>query len=279
MAIFFNDLYSVLDKSIVDYFVGVFANGLRNLYDKANLIEFKFAVFELLIDYEYFYDIISSHGMKQVKATLHDKNNNVEVFSYLRQLNPVISIYVNDVGKNFSVKEPSIRFQFVIEPILNFITKIDFKAENNIYNHDDIDSEADLKSADKSPLRIKQNVATLFLPYIETLMQDHVCKLLLALPEGDQKCVVMILLWIVKHCPSAILRRALKQVCIYICMYVCMHVVLCLWVYLNIIMIKNMDMNMKMNMNDKDVNSQHISYILYFHSSFLLTITIVYIAC
>ena len=62
-------------------------------------------------------------------------------------------------------------------------------------------------------------------------------------------------------------------------MYVCMYVVLCLWVYLNIIMIKNMDMNMKMNMNDKDVNSQHISYILYFHSSFLLTITIVYIAC
>jgi hypothetical protein len=139
LALFFNDLFSVLEKERVVGFIKSFLHAFRLNMNYADpvLVEIKFTFYYILLDFEWFMDVCEVEAIPATPpasvspVTVEEedgdkKEDPTELLARIKTKYPLIALFISDYVRNLSRSRESLIRDKIITSLRHFLTKVDY---------------------------------------------------------------------------------------------------------------------------------------------------------
>jgi hypothetical protein len=124
LALFFSDLFTVLDKERVISSVEWFLHEFRDVNDDPVLVEFKFTFYGILFDNDFFIDLCEPSPLELPPTSEDDAPDVIEL---IRAKYRLPALLIDDFVKNLSLEEAFIK-EKVVNALRSVLTKLDYDA-------------------------------------------------------------------------------------------------------------------------------------------------------
>ncbi len=181
IALFFCDLFSLLDKSHVFYLLNSFLAEweIRGTSDDSVLVDLKTTFYKVLFDNEYFLNLFDF-------ATFDSNTVFANPLSEIESRFPFIKYFSLDYCKHLRLTEREIR-NYMVNLLRHFTAKVDFDATLS---------------------GIRHSVALMFLHVIPQTIAEY--SFILKMDEKSQRTILINFFWVVHHTPRIWLRALWK---------------------------------------------------------------------
>lgn len=181
LALFFTDLFYVLEDDLVTSMIKSFVDEFRSdLRVDPVLVPFQFTFFEIMFGSENFIDVQQPRDFRVTEQNASD------VIEALRDRFPIPAMFADSIGQNLSFMQKDIQ-AVSVDTLRKIIATYDF---------------------DEQYRKVKAPIATMFLPLVPTLCAVYEAEVdvIEKMNSRTKRNLLISLLWIIKNCNRTALR-------------------------------------------------------------------------